>query len=98
MTVRALLLVLALLAPASAEAAAACHRYSVWHYPTPQRCGAQIRANLRKPVSREKAAIQLPTAAPKISLPRLTRNDCKGGEADELTRARLELLGYAYAH
>ena len=35
---------------------------------------------------------------PTIALPSLAQADLDGGAADELTRARLELLGYAHAH
>lgn len=38
--------------------AAACHRFSHWRYPRPQRCEAHARTAVI--VSREKAAIQLP--------------------------------------
>jgi hypothetical protein len=104
MTVRGLALAAALLASMPVEAAA-CHRYSRWYYPWPQSCGAQIRANSRKPV---KVANRLSTVAnrlatvspeirddfgkdPTIALPSLARADFDGGEADEPTRARLLL-------
>jgi hypothetical protein len=93
---RLVFLISAVLAASPADAK--CHLFSVWHYPWPQRCGVarqmvrlQIPANSRKPVSREKSAIQFPTDAPDIALPSLARTDCDGGLADEPTRARLLL-------
>jgi hypothetical protein len=86
----------ALLASTPVEA----HCFARWYYPWPQRCGVarlQIPANLRKPVTRATPE-KIPNFGSGVALPILTRNDCKGGEADELTRARLELLGYAHAH
>jgi hypothetical protein len=68
------------------------HCYSVWHYPWPQRCGA-IRDNTRIGLHHV-----LSLDRPEIPLPSLAQADLDGGEADELTRARLELLGYAHAH
>jgi hypothetical protein len=89
MTVRGLMLAGAILASAPTPSAAACRLHSIWHYPWPQRCGV-AHAQFRAEVSREKAAIQLPPERD-IPLPVLTRSDCEGGEADELTRGRLML-------
>jgi hypothetical protein len=72
------LLLLTLVEPASA-----CHRFSRWHYPWPQRC---------------KVDAVLPPTAPEtvpqseIPLPDLTPIG-KGQEADEAMRARLLLRG-----
>jgi hypothetical protein len=99
MIVRALLLALVLLAPASVPAAAACHHYSIWKNPWPQRCGVARQGQIRTISDKlGQAQVRANSRKPDIALPHLTRNDCVGGEADELTRARLELLGYAYAH
>lgn len=96
MTVRGVLLAGAILASLPVPAAAACHRYAVWKYPQPQRCGQQ---NGKKLVSVRKFVLPVHgPSGPDIPLPVLTRSDCEGGEADELTRARLELIGYAHAH
>lgn len=91
----------ALLAAAPTEAVAACHHYSVWHYPRPQRCGVGH-------VALHKIIVDPPLNdfAPnrndfEITLPGLARADLDGGEADEAARARLLLrvaLGAANAH
>lgn len=90
MTVRGLWLALALLASTPVSAAVPCHRYAVWRYPWPQRCG-EIRAG------REKAAIQFPPTR-EIALPLLSPQDYDTREPDAITRARLELEGYSRAH
>lgn len=86
MTARGLLLALALLAASPVDAAhGRC--YSVWHYAFPQPCHvahARAQTALLKSLGRG-------PSGPDIPLPILTRNDCKGGEADELTRGRLML-------
>ena len=104
MSVRGLLLALALLASATVPAAAACHRYSVWHYPFPQRCGVtrqmvrlQILANSDNIAShKEIVAPDRNDFGPDrndfgIALPSLARADLDEPEADEATRARLLL-------
>lgn len=114
MTVRGLLLALALLfASAAVPAAAACHHYAVWHYNFPQRCGVG-RVALHKTIvdpprndfaaTRNDFSLRSPgrgPSGPAVPLPLLARNDCMGGEADELTRGRLMLraaLEAAHAH
>ena len=72
------------------------HCYSVWRYPWAQRCHV-AHAQFRAAVSREKAAIQLPPDRD-IPLPFLSRGEVQGGEPDDITRARLQLMGYAYGH
>ena len=89
MTIRGLLLALALFASAPTEAAS-CHRYSRWYYPWPQRCRfvalarPQIRASSRK---LELVSPGRGPSGPDIPLPFLTSADLVGGEADEATRA-----------
>lgn len=79
--------------------AAACHRFARWYYPWPQGCHVEAsgRPSAVRPVSFH---LPRPDGGPEPSvglgqaefaLPLLTRNDCEGGEADELTRARLML-------
>ena len=101
---RPLFLVLALFAANPADAK--CHLFSVWQYPWPQRCGAE-RQMVRRPVLHSVAASSVPNQEhpanearlvrlvhgpePEIPLPSLARADCDGGEADELTRARVLL-------
>ena len=85
MTVRGLLVVLALALQAEPSTALARHCYAVWRYPWPQRCGVETR---RAVVSREKAAIELPTD-PALALPAL--GPVEAVEAAGETRARLML-------
>ena len=74
--VAAPLLLLTLVEPASA-----CHRFSRWYYPWPQRCNVDL---VLPPASSAKAP------QPEIPLPDLTPIG-KGQDADEATRARLLL-------
>jgi len=78
----------ALIVAATPVDAAACHHYSRWFFPWPQRCSQVTLSRLRALPNQERPANK---AGPDIPLPFLTRNDCEGGEADELTRARLLL-------
>lgn len=92
MTVRGLLLAGAILASAPVPAASACHRYSIWRYPQPQRCGAhfgQKRENVRI------APVRGPSG-PDLPLPALDRP--ADAEADGDVGLRLHLLGAAYGH
>lgn len=98
MTVRGLLLALALFASAPVPAAAGGHCYSIWRYPWAQRCGHQRFADAHHGGENGTARGEAATAPRAISLPVLMRSDYAGGEPDELTRARLQLMGYAYAH
>jgi hypothetical protein len=101
MTARGLLLALAVLASTPTEAAS-CHRYSVWRYPWPQRCGVARQAVwpiLTHPGPTWPAPSRV--NGPEIALPSLAQADLDGGEADEPTRARLMLraaLEAANAH
>ena len=101
MTMRGLLLALALMASQPVEAAA-CHRYSRWSYPFPQRCGVVVKsarfsdlvASARRQPNLNNRPFRQPhrpTSEPDIPLPSLARTDCDGGEADEATRGRLLL-------
>jgi hypothetical protein len=85
----ALALTLALTVPTPVEAKA-CHRYSHWAYPWPQRCGFGQKLASVQNVSREKAAIELPPDRD-IPIPGLARADVDGGEADEAAKGRLLL-------
>jgi hypothetical protein len=71
--------------------AAACHRYSRWYYPWPQRCHVASRLVPEKlpkfGSGREKPAIELPTDG--MPIPALSWK--VEGEPDELARARLML-------
>jgi hypothetical protein len=97
-TVRGLLLALALLTALPVDAAhGRC--YSIWHYPWAQRCGVtfarHVTSRPSRPVTLQSAPLRWSDSgaggADDIPLPLLTRSDCMGGEADELTRARLLL-------
>ena len=75
------------------------HCFARWYYPWPQRCGvtrSPLRVRSEAPFVSEAKPPSL--RDPTIALPSLAQADLDGGEADEPTRARLELLGYAYAH
>jgi hypothetical protein len=104
MTLRGIMLAAALLASMPTEAAA-CHRYSIWKNPWPQRCGV-ARQMVRPPErghnpTKFREVLSPAQDEPNIALPGLARTDCVGGEADEPTRARLLLraaLENANAH
>ena len=101
MTVRGLLLALALLASTPVEA----HCYSVWHYPWKQRCWAVTEARHVTSLARATFVTGIPNqehlknkadahathATRAIALPSLARADFDGGEADEPTRAKVLL-------
>lgn len=80
----------------NAPPAAACHRFSRWHYPWPQPCGLSTHAP-RYVVSAPEPVF--PPIRPdfmdddEIPLPALSAADVRGCEADDLTRGRL-LLHY----
>jgi hypothetical protein len=101
MTVRGLLLALALMAASPVDAAAR-HCYSTWKYPWAQRCGVVVKsvrfsglvASARRqpnPNNQPFRQPHRPASEPAIALPGLARADCDGGEADEASRARLLL-------
>jgi hypothetical protein len=46
-------LALALALTLAADPAAACHRFSVWRYPTPQRCGLRLAQEAHPRPSRQ---------------------------------------------
>jgi hypothetical protein len=89
----ALLSIIAALVP---EPATACHRHSYWGFHFPQQCGAahkQVYAAhkfVSPPAKRAEADFDIP-------LPFLDARDFGGGKPDEVTSARLQLLGYAHA-
>jgi hypothetical protein len=108
MSLRGLLLAAALLAAMTTDAAA-CHRYSTWHYPWPQSCGVLRPMRPMRPIASHHVGLanimmgRNPLQAPKpaLPLPSLARADLDGGEADEAARARLLLraaLEAANAH
>ena len=98
-------LAVALLASMPTDAAA-CHHFSRWYYPVPQRCGAarqMVRAErghnptkfreVLSPLARNEARLVRLVHGPalEIALPSLARADLDGGEADEPTRAKVLL-------
>ena len=87
MTLRGIMLAAAFMASQPVDAAA-CHHYSRWYYPWPQRCGVgrqMVRLPTRSPL---RVGHEAPfVGEPEIPLPSLTRADLDGGEADEPTRA-----------
>jgi hypothetical protein len=92
--IRSPLLAAALLAAMTTDAAA-CHRFSVWHYPWRQSCGVAVKHQIRTisykfSRTRPKGAPALPDA-PAMPLPSLARADLDEPEADEAARARLLL-------
>jgi hypothetical protein len=98
-----LMLAAALLASTPGEAAA-CHHYSHWYYPFPQRCGAarqMVRLAYAVPNQEHPANKAATPVTPAMPLPSLARADLDGGEADEPTRAKVLLraaLEAANAH
>jgi hypothetical protein len=79
--IRRLAIIIATLTPDPAFAA--CHKFSVWHYPWVQRCPVRVAALSPLPPVKETGFI----------LPELT--PITGDEpSDEVTRARLLLHGY----
>jgi hypothetical protein len=91
---RLLLILAALLVATPVEA----HCYSRWYYPWPQHCGVAHVALHKLIVTPPRYDFTINRHDFEIPLPSLARADLDGGDADEPTRARLELLGYAYAH
>jgi hypothetical protein len=87
------------LAPAAillfvSPAQAACHRFSVWHYPTPQRCHGMYRADVSPSGGKSgtrTGGTQVPPPA-YVPLPSLADIDWgKPAELDEATLGRLML-------
>jgi hypothetical protein len=66
----------ALIALSAAEPALACHRFSVWHFPWPQRCSTS------KPVEAK-------ATAPDGAIPLPDLSPITGATPDDETRARL---------
>jgi hypothetical protein len=81
---------LILVSPASA----ACHRFSVWHYPTPQRCHGMYRADVSPSGGKSgmrTGGTQVPPPA-YVPLPALDDIDWgKPAQLDEATLGRLML-------
>ena len=99
MTLRGIALAIALMASTPVDAAA-CHHFSHWYYPFPQRCG--VARQMVRPVMQSVSASSAPNrersankaTTPDIalpSLPSLAKADLVGGEADEPTRAKVLL-------
>jgi hypothetical protein len=95
MTVRGLLLALAVLASTPVPAAQG-RCYSIWRYSFAQRCGVAHKQAYaaHKFVSPPEKPVE---ADFDIPLPFLDARDFARGEPDEVTSARLQLLGYAHA-
>jgi hypothetical protein len=107
MTVRGLLVVLALGVQTEPSTALACHRYAIWRYPTPQRCqtvaGRTARDMARRPQApSRRVALITPTvgaqgsslffpAAPTLDIPLPVLGPVEAVEAAGETRARLML-------
>jgi hypothetical protein len=71
--------------------ASACHHYSRWYYPWPQRCGVGHAALHNEIISFGREIITPKRNDFEIALPGLAQADLDGGGADEPTRARLLL-------
>jgi hypothetical protein len=86
----------ALIMAATPVDAAACHHFSVWRFPFPQRCRV---ATPGRPSTPQPASFHRPAPeagpGPSAGLPALDWQSCP--EADELTRARLILMEHAHA-
>jgi hypothetical protein len=78
--------------------AAYCHKFSIWHYPFPQRC--HVALTVKKPttlvpvsMTRAAAASVAPIAPKQIEtlspIPTVTPSELLGGEGDEATRGGL---------
>jgi hypothetical protein len=80
-----LALALILIASTPVEAAA-CHRYSHWFYPFPQRCAVARQMTFARVIRPHR-----PTSEPDMPLPSLARADLEGGEADDEAKGRLLL-------
>jgi hypothetical protein len=91
-------------ATASPSEAASCHHFSVWRYPTPQRCGQKQVYVWHKFVSPGRGPSGPDRTIPPergMPLPSLAQADLSSGEADEATRARLLLraaMEASYGH
>ena len=54
------------LALVSAQPALACHRFQVWRYPTPQRCGfVALARHVQSPAPEERVSIEI-TITPEL--------------------------------
>jgi hypothetical protein len=79
---------------ASPADAAACHHYSRWFYPWPQRCGVGLTYKSRPQLRREARAKPIfppPPEREPVTLPDLAAGEWQGGEADDEMRGRLIL-------
>ena len=95
MTVRGLLLAMILMAATPVDAAhGRC--YSRWRYPWPQSCGVGHAAPHKIIVTPDRD--DFAPDRDDFPLPALDRADFTAAEPDDVTRARLQLMGYAYAH
>jgi hypothetical protein len=71
--------------------ASACHHYSRWYFPFPQRCGVGHIAPHKLIVDPHRDDFTINRNDFEIPLPSLARADLDGGEADEPTRAKILL-------
>jgi hypothetical protein len=78
-------LVIAALLIAAADPALACHRFSVWHFPWPQRCSVVAEPRPAQPKASTSDDMPLPDLSP-----------ITGEEPDEQTRARLIMRARAF--
>ena len=83
-------LAVALLASMPTDAAA-CHHFSRWYYPIPQRCGVGHAALHKLIVDPHRNDFAPNRNDFEIPLPGLARADLDGGEADEPTRVKVLL-------
>jgi hypothetical protein len=87
-------LALALALTLAADPAAACHRFSVWHYPWRQSCnlrGGVVPAPKLRTIETAPGAVARDRGRPTVALPSLARGDLDAGEADEPIRAHVLL-------
>jgi hypothetical protein len=73
-------------------ASAACHRFSVWRYPTPQRCHGMYRADVSPSAGKNGMRTARAQVLPPVYLPLPSLDDIEWGQAAQLDEATLGRL------